>query len=631
MTDAEENPIVTNADLRRLLNPPFQRSPLLNRLNPEHCMKFLPNPKTALLALVLAASLQTASAAPPFRMVGYWTTWGGQSPSTIPYGKLTHVYWTGIGPNSDGSLGSVDSSLSTLVSLAHNANVQVGICIQEGGNGNFPTIAASQSLTNTFANNVANLVNQYGLDGADIDWEFPTNSTQTTNMGNLMSTLYYTLHYYGKWCTAAVKCWNGSCYPDSLITNTDWLNSMNYDNVPDSQQSTYADQQTSYNYWVGTRGCPASKLVMGVPFYANPWNANQFSYSKILSWGASPSSDTFTTGGITYGYNGIPTVQDKVSLAYQERLGGMMFWTLNFDATGQNSLVTAMDSIVRANVVPVGSVISLQAGINNLWVSATNNGASALIAQASTPSNWETFTVIDESPAYGQGYIALRSLTNGLYVSAGTGGNGNLTANKSTVSNTEAFYWQPNGYGTIQLQCLANGLWVSATNAGASALVANASTPKSWETYNLKLWNAGRFETEGLQQSATAGIALTVNADSNMSGGAGMNLASAAVGNQMTFVIPYVEAGSYDVKIGVKKYNSRGIVQLAIAGSNGTYYNLGSAQDCYAATATYSTIDLGTWSPGSNSAKSFKFTVTGKNASSTGYSEMIDFITLTPQ
>ncbi len=600
-------------------------------------MKLTSYLKTAILALLpLAAGSQHSSAEPPFRVVAYYADWqtGTLAPSAIPYGKLTHINWFGVNPNWDGSLTGVSSptTLQDLVTRAHNAKVQVAICIDEGGNGpNLSHIASSSTLINTFSNNVANLVNQYGLDGADVDWEFPQ-SYDTTNMGNLFNTLYYTLHYYNKTLSAAVNAWNEGYAPASLPSVTDWVSLMIYDITNGANQSTYADQQSAFSYWTGAPWHFApSQLVMGVPFYGNPNGAK--TYAQLISSGANPNNDNWTDGsGTTWGYNGISTVQSKVSLAYQERAGGMMMWTLADDATGSNSLLTAMDGIMRANAVPVGSVISMQAGINNLWVSATSAGSGPLIANASTPASWEQYTVVDESPTYGYGYVALRSLINGLYVSAGTGGTGNLTANKSTVSSTEAFFWQANGYGTFQLQCAANGKWVSATSAGASPLVANASTPLSWETYNLKIWNAGRYEAEGLTvQSVTSGVSLTINADTSMSGGEGMNLASTAVGNQVTFSIPYLEAGSYNVKVGVKKYNSRGIFQLAIASNGGTYYNLSTPQDCYAATATYATLDLGTWTPGSNSAKSFQFTITGKNASSSGYTEMIDFITLTPQ
>jgi hypothetical protein len=75
----------------------------------------------------------------------------------------------------------------------------------------------------------------------------------------------------------------------------------------------------------------------------------------------------------------------------------------------------------------------------------------------------------------------------------------------------------------------------------------------------------------------------------------------------------------------VKLFNTRGIKQLAV---NGT--NLGPAEDEYSATETWKEFDLGTvaLAAGNNI---FKFTVTAKNASSSGFTLSWDYIKLTPQ
>jgi hypothetical protein len=441
----------------------------------------------------------------------------------------------------------------------------------------------------------------------------------------MMSAFGTALHSRGKFLTAAVIATGGDSILSGVFNSVDWLNIMDYDNTNGVGQSTYQSVIDCYNYWVSNRGLLPSKTVMGLPFYSDP---SGYPFSQLLSMGASPNSDSWGSEG----YNGIPTIQAKTNLFFQERLAGAMIWTIAYDATGANSLLSAMDTVIQQNSVPFGKMISLQSGTNSLWVSATNDGASALIASASTPQLWEQYVVVDVSSAFGTNYVALRSLTNGLYVSTGPGGNSSLTANASSVSSTEAFFWAPNGNGTINFQSPANGLWVSATNDGASPLVAVAPTPRSWESYNLKLWASNTFEAEGLGvQSFTSGDTEEIITDPGFSAGAAVELVSGAVGDQITFVVPNIEAGSYDVKVAVKKYTNRGIWQLAIGPAGGSFTNLGSPQDNYASTATFTTIDLGTWAPGTTSSKWFKFTITGKNASSSGYTEVIDSITLTPQ
>ena len=140
------------------------------------------------------------------------------------------------------------------------------------------------------------------------------------------------------------------------------------------------------------------------------------------------------------------------------------------------------------------------------------------------------------------------------------------------------------------------------------------------------------FEAESLAMANSSGDTYRTFADATMTDGFGSILDATAVGDYVTLVVPGVAAGTYDVRVGVKMYNTRGIWQLAIgvAGSQNPD-NLGAPQDEYASAASPKEIDLGNWTPGSTSDKWFRFTVTGKNASSTGYSMAFDYIKLIPQ
>ena len=139
------------------------------------------------------------------------------------------------------------------------------------------------------------------------------------------------------------------------------------------------------------------------------------------------------------------------------------------------------------------------------------------------------------------------------------------------------------------------------------------------------------FETETLAIANSSGDTHRIIAAPEFSGGSGTILDANAVGDYVTYIVPGISAGSYNVRVGVKKLDTRGICQLAIGTSTITPTNLGSPQDQYAAAEAYTELNLGTWTPGSTSDKWFRFTVTGKNASSSGYSICFDYIKLTPQ
>lgn len=102
--------------------------------------------------------------------------------------------------------------------------------------------------------------------------------------------------------------------------------------------------------------------------------------------------------------------------------------------------------------------------------------------------------------------------------------------------------------------------------------------------------------------------------------------ATSIIGNNVTFTVNVAAAGTYDVKLSYKRYKTRGISQFTI---NGT--SVGGPLDQYLDTDGYATVDYGNFTFESAGNYSFKFTIIGKNPSSTGYSVSFDDFTLTPQ
>lgn len=112
------------------------------------------------------------------------------------------------------------------------------------------------------------------------------------------------------------------------------------------------------------------------------------------------------------------------------------------------------------------------------------------------------------------------------------------------------------------------------------------------------------------------------------SNGSGITVDATAVGNYIAFVLNVAQAGTYDIKFASKIYPSRGIGQLAIAGAN-----VGPPIDQYSANSagSWHEFDAGNFSFPTAGSYQFKFTVTGKNPSSSGYTLAFDYISLTPQ
>lgn len=151
-------------------------------------------------------------AQPCREVIGYYPGWKWSkrnylvNPQTIQYDRYTTINYAFFEPLPDGRVvpfdGATDKTIllgqpnedapagylgnrslcnpsfhdrrSSLVYQAHQHGVKVSLSI--GGwtlTKNFPSIAASEVKRQTFANACADLVRFYGIDGIDIDWEYP--------------------------------------------------------------------------------------------------------------------------------------------------------------------------------------------------------------------------------------------------------------------------------------------------------------------------------------------------------------------------------------------------------------------------------------------------------------------------
>ena len=300
------------------------------------------------------ASTEIASASPSapestrFRVIAYVTD--AVVASLIPYDQLTHINYAFLIPNEDGTFQSLLNTwmIGELVSQAHQHDVSVLVSV--GGWGwdkQFETMAADPALRTTFVQNLLKVVSQYQFDGVDMDWEYPHPGQSSRNFLALMQELRAALPK-DKLLTAAVAALgeNGAGIPNESFDLLDFVNIMAYDNSG-PQHSSLDFAKSALDYWLG-RGLPAGKATLGVPFYGRGTNAwqTELSYARIVKDNPTAAQvDTTTSNGIQVNYNGIPTIQAKTRLAMQ-RASGIMFWTLENDASGDLSLLNAIHQVV---------------------------------------------------------------------------------------------------------------------------------------------------------------------------------------------------------------------------------------------------------------------------------------------
>ena len=277
----------------------------------------------------------------PFIILAYATE--GIVAEIIPYDKLTHINYAFLTPQADGTFNPInnDWKLKKIVATGHTKNVKVLISV--GGWGwdqQFETLASGPESRSAFVQNLKTFVQDYQLDGADIDWEYPDAGESSENFLALIKELREALP--DKLLTTAVVSYGDNAlgiHPDSLAL-FDFINVMTYDG-PD--HATMEQFEKGLAYWSG-RGLPREKIVMGMPFYSHVKDSpvEGVSFAKLVQ--ADPAAaqvNEFDYYGMTQVYNGIPTVQAKTRMA-MEKASGVMFWALDHDAQGEFSLVTAI-------------------------------------------------------------------------------------------------------------------------------------------------------------------------------------------------------------------------------------------------------------------------------------------------
>jgi len=271
----------------------------------------------------------------PFRIVAYATD--GIIESLIPYDKLTHINYSFLTPKDDGTFNLINNGwkLKLITENAHKHNVKVLISV--GGWGwdqQFETVAADPSLRSAFVQSLKAFVDEYQLDGADIDWEYPDAGQSAQNFLAMMTELRAAMP--DKLFTTAVVSYgeNGMGILPETFELFDFVNVMTYDGPDHGSMEQF---ERGLSFW-SERGLSKEKIVMGIPFYGDP----NLAYNKIVQEDpAAAQMDTFEYAGATYHYNGIPTVEAKTHMA-MEKASGIMFWTLNFDTQDEYSLVNAI-------------------------------------------------------------------------------------------------------------------------------------------------------------------------------------------------------------------------------------------------------------------------------------------------
>lgn len=344
-------------------------------------------------------------------VVGYyagWSAYSGYTPLDIQASGLTHINYAfaKIGDDLKIALGDpyIDPSNFTKLNELKRSYPQIKTLISIGGwndSGKFSDAASTDANRTVFADSLVAFIKQYGFNGVDIDWEYPvggglsSNSKRPedkTNFTLLLKKIREKLDAQGsvdnQKYLLTIAGGAGSTYAQNTELNIignylDYAIIMTYDihgtwdSYTDLNAPLFAPTETSPQYkwsveqsvntWT-SKGFPAGKIVLGVPFYGYIYNGVSSSGNGLYSSYSSGTSITYdnilrtyltndsyikyihTDAKVPWLFNGSTfisyddeiSISEKAKYIVQNDLAGASIWELSQNAGGQllNALLT---------------------------------------------------------------------------------------------------------------------------------------------------------------------------------------------------------------------------------------------------------------------------------------------------
>ncbi|CAB4495243.1 unnamed protein product [Rhizophagus irregularis] len=253
---------------------------------------------------------------------------------------------------------------------------------------NFPSVASKSDSRKKFVTSSIELLKDLGLDGLDIDWEYPQNEGDAKNYVKLLKELREALDEYSEsqnhshklLLTAALPCGEEQYKKMKLKDMNKYLDlfylmaydfSGSWSSKASHQSNLYGSDLSTHkavDYYI-SKGVDEDKIVIGMPMYGRAfqntngfgssyngvgegtWEQGVYDYKKLPRQNATEHFDEKAIASYSYSasdrefvtYDNPQVIIHKTDYVKHNNLRGVMFWELSgdFPTSHERSLLSA--------------------------------------------------------------------------------------------------------------------------------------------------------------------------------------------------------------------------------------------------------------------------------------------------